>query len=60
VPYSTDAPKFRKKGLPAYGFTPMILNAELLATMHSDEERIPVDQFHIGVRMMFDVIRSEF
>ncbi len=60
VPYSTDAPKFRKKGLPAYGFTPMILNAELLATMHSDEERIPVDQFHMGVRMMFDVIRSEF
>lgn len=60
VPYSTDAPKFRKKGLPAYGFTPMILTAELLATMHSDEERIPVDQFHIGVRMMFDVIRSEF
>lgn len=60
IPYSTDAPKFRKKGLPAYGFTPMILTAELLATMHSDEERIPVDQFHIGVRMMFDVIRSEF
>ncbi|HEU0123203.1 MAG TPA: M20/M25/M40 family metallo-hydrolase, partial [Bryobacteraceae bacterium] len=27
VPYSTDAPKFRKRGLPAYGFTPMILTA---------------------------------
>jgi len=60
VPYSTDSPKFRKKGLPAYGFTPMILTAPLLATMHSDEERIPIDQFHIGLHMMFDVIRSEF
>jgi hypothetical protein len=28
--------------------------------MHSDEERIPVDQFQIGLHMMFDVIRSEF
>ncbi|MBI2686731.1 MAG: M20/M25/M40 family metallo-hydrolase [Acidobacteria bacterium] len=60
VPYSTDSPKFRRKGLPAYGFTPMILTAPILATMHSDEERIPLDQFHIGMHMMFDVIRSEF
>lgn len=60
IPYSTDSPKFRRKGIPAYGFTPMILTGELIATMHSDGERIPVDQFQLGVRMMFDVIRSEF
>ena len=60
VPYGTDSPKFRRKGLPAYGFTPMILTAPILATMHSDEERIPIDQFQIGLRMMFDVIKSVF
>ena len=60
VPYSTDAPKFRRRGLPAYGFTPMILTAQMVATMHSDEERIPLDQFQTGVKMMFDVVRSGF
>lgn len=60
VPYSTDSTKFRAKGLPAYGFTPLVLPANILATMHSDSERIPLDQFNLGVRMMFDVLRSEF
>ena len=60
VPYSTDSTKFRTKGLPAYGFTPLVLPANILATMHSDSERIPLDQFYTGVRMMFDVLRSEF
>lgn len=60
VPYSTDSTKFRTKGLPAYGFTPLVLPGKILATMHSDAERIPLDQFYTGVRMMFDVLRSEF
>jgi acetylornithine deacetylase/succinyl-diaminopimelate desuccinylase-like protein len=60
VPYSTDSTKFRHKGLPAYGFTPLVLPGQILATMHSDAERIPLDQFYTGVRMMFDVVRSEF
>jgi len=60
VPYSTDSPKFRKRGIPAYGFTPMILDAPVLATMHSDSERIPLAEFYSGLHMMFDVLRSEF
>lgn len=60
VPYSTDSPKFRKRGVPAYGFTPMILDAPVLATMHSDSERIPLAEFYSGLHMMFDVLRSEF
>lgn len=60
VPYSTDSRSFRAKGLPAYGFTPLVLPGNILATMHSDSERIPVDQFYTGVRMMFDVLRSSF
>ena len=60
VPFGTDSVHLRKRGIPAYGFTPMILDAATAATMHSDSERIPVDQFLKGLRVYFDVLRSRF
>ena len=60
VPYGTDARNFRAKGVPSYGLTPMIVDAATLATMHSDAERVPVAEFLKGVRIYFDVLRSNF
>ncbi|HYP13606.1 MAG TPA: M20/M25/M40 family metallo-hydrolase [Bryobacteraceae bacterium] len=60
VPWSTDAVKFRMKGVTAYGVSPMVLDSATMATMHSDEERIPIDQFHKGTRIFFDILRSSF
>ncbi|MEO8661089.1 MAG: hypothetical protein ABI693_21650, partial [Bryobacteraceae bacterium] len=60
VPFGTDSVKLRKRGVIAYGFNPMLLDAATVATMHSDEERIPVTSFLQGIRVMFDVLRSEF
>ena len=60
VPYSTDSPKFRRKGAIAYGFSPMTLDLETFSSMHGDAERIPVDEFLKGLRIYFDVLRSEF
>jgi acetylornithine deacetylase/succinyl-diaminopimelate desuccinylase-like protein len=60
VPWSTDAVKFRKKGAIAYGINPMVLDAKTMATMHSDEERIPIDEFLKGIRIFYDILRSEF
>ncbi len=60
VPYGTDSVQLRKRGIPAYGFTPMILDAATVATMHSDEERIPVVEFLRGLHIYFDVLRSEY
>jgi acetylornithine deacetylase/succinyl-diaminopimelate desuccinylase-like protein len=60
VPWSTDAVKFRKKGVIAYGLTPMVLEAAAMATMHSDGERIPISEFLKGARIYFDVLRSSF
>ena len=60
VPYGTDSAKLRQRRIPAYGFIPMVLDAKTLATMHSDEERIPVDEFLKGLHIYFDVLRSEF
>jgi acetylornithine deacetylase/succinyl-diaminopimelate desuccinylase-like protein len=60
VPFGTDSVNLRKRGVIAYGVTPMILDAATAATMHSDQERIPVKEFHAGIRIFFDVLRSEF
>lgn len=60
VPFGTDASKFRMRGVTAYGLMPMIIDAAILATMHSDSEHIPVDQFRQGVHIYFDILRSDW
>ena len=60
VPYGTDSSNFRLKKIPSYGLTPMVVDAATLATMHSDAERIPVAEFLKGLRIYFDVLRSNF
>ncbi len=60
VPYGTDAVNLRKKGVVAYGFIPMVLDLKTVATMHSDEERIPIAEFHKGLRIYLEVLRSEY
>ncbi len=60
LPYGTDARVLRDMGIPAYGFNPMILSADIMATMHSDAERIPVDQFLQGLHIYYDVLTSEY
>jgi acetylornithine deacetylase/succinyl-diaminopimelate desuccinylase-like protein len=60
VPFGTDSVQLRKRGVPAYGFTPMVLDTATVATMHSDQERIPVAEFLRGIRIFFDVLRSEY
>ena len=60
VPFGTDSLHLRRKGVIAYGLTPMKLDAATMATMHSDEERIPVTEFLKGIRIFYDVLRSDF
>ena len=60
VPFGTDSVNLRKRGVIAYGVTPMILDAATAATMHSDEERIPLAEFKRGIRIFYDVLRSDF
>jgi acetylornithine deacetylase/succinyl-diaminopimelate desuccinylase-like protein len=60
VPYGTDSVQLRKRGVPAYGFLPMTLDTATIATMHSDQERIPVAEFLRGIHIYFDVLRSDY
>jgi acetylornithine deacetylase/succinyl-diaminopimelate desuccinylase-like protein len=60
IPYGTDTQKFRLKGVVGYGIMPMVLDAATMATMHSDSESIPLDQFRVGLRIYFDILRGEY
>lgn len=60
IPYGTDSNRLREKGVTAYGLAPMVLDAATVATMHSDAERIPLEEFKKGIRIFFEVLKSEF
>lgn len=60
VPHGTDSVKLHKRGVIAYGFTPMVVDAATVATFHSDEERISLTSFLQGIRLVYDVLRSDF
>jgi len=60
VPFATDSVNLRRRGVPVYGLNPMVLDASIHATMHSDEERIPVAEFLRGIHIFYDVLRAEY
>jgi acetylornithine deacetylase/succinyl-diaminopimelate desuccinylase-like protein len=60
VPHGTDSFYLHRRGVTNYGFTPMILDAGTAATMHSDQERIPVTEFLSGIHIFYDLLSSPF
>jgi len=54
---ATDSRFFRAHGIPCYGIMPMVLSEELLATVHSHDERLPVEEFHRSVRILLDILK---
>jgi len=60
IPYSTDSAFLRSHGVKAYGLLPMVLDAPILATFHSDEERVQVSEFLHGIRVFYDFLSSPF
>ncbi|MFL6351102.1 MAG: M20/M25/M40 family metallo-hydrolase [Bryobacteraceae bacterium] len=60
VAFGTDGSKFRTRGSVTYGIMPMLIDTATLATMHSDSEHIPVDQFRQGLHIYFDILRSDW
>jgi acetylornithine deacetylase/succinyl-diaminopimelate desuccinylase-like protein len=56
VPYGTDSNGFRPLGVKSYGFTPVIVPAEAVASMHGDAEFIPVDAIGPAIQILFDAI----
>lgn len=53
----TDSRAFRRRGVTAYGFVPCLLEPAELATIHGNDERIPVEKLATGVRMLYEIVR---
>lgn len=60
VPFGTDSSNLQARGVIAYGLTPMILDQATSATMHSDQERVPLAEFQKGIHIFYDVLASDF
>lgn len=55
---ATDGRYWRERGCPAYGFTPMILEASDIGRVHGIDERISADNLLLGIKMARDVLRT--
>jgi acetylornithine deacetylase/succinyl-diaminopimelate desuccinylase-like protein len=53
----TDSRYFRRRGIPAYGFNPILATEEEAASIHSHNERITLDNIRLGTRIVFEVVR---
>ena len=56
TPYATDSRYLRNKGFVCYGFTPTVTTKEDLSLMHSDNEKISVEEFYNGIELLYDII----
>ena len=59
VPGFTDATYYKELGIKCYGFTPLKLPADLNFSdlFHGHNERLPVESFYFGLRVMEDLVR---
>jgi len=56
-PASNDNKYFRAKGIPAYGLLPVFMDLELLETIHSIDERLPIKRLEEGIEVYAELIR---
>ena len=53
----TDSRVFRRRGVTAYGVALCLLEAAEIATVHGNDERIPIEKLGLGLRMLFEMVR---
>ncbi|MEP6917614.1 MAG: M20/M25/M40 family metallo-hydrolase, partial [Acidobacteriota bacterium] len=58
VPYTTDSNKYRPRGVKAYGFTPVIVPAAAVASMHGDAEFLPIDAIGPAIQILFEALKE--
>ena len=52
----TDSRTFRRRGVPAYGFVPMLLAQDEQGGMHGNNERISLANMRLGVEVLYRVV----
>jgi acetylornithine deacetylase/succinyl-diaminopimelate desuccinylase-like protein len=58
VPYGTDANGFRPRGVKSYGFTPVIVPAVGVMSMHGDAEFLPSDAVGPAIQILFEALKE--
>jgi acetylornithine deacetylase/succinyl-diaminopimelate desuccinylase-like protein len=53
----TDNRFLRERGIPAYGFVPVLLSAEESAGFHGNNEKLSLDNFNLGCELTYEVVR---
>ena len=51
----TDSRFIRAKGVPAYGFVPVILSDDELSRIHGDDERLSIENLNRGIKATYDL-----
>ena len=54
----TDARFFRHRGVPAYGFFPVLLSKQYTASVHGVDERVPVNALGEAVPVIYTTLRT--
>jgi acetylornithine deacetylase/succinyl-diaminopimelate desuccinylase-like protein len=54
----TDSHFFRDLGITCYGFSPFMIPGEDYVGVHGNDERIPVDGFRNGTRLLYRIVRQ--
>ncbi|MGH7786020.1 MAG: M20/M25/M40 family metallo-hydrolase [Candidatus Binatia bacterium] len=54
----TDSRFFRQRGVPAYGFFPVMLPKQLTSTVHGVDERLPVSDLGKAVQVIYTALKT--
>lgn len=56
-PGFTDSRIYRRHGVPAIGYTPVLLSTDELAGVHGHDERLSTANLRLGTRLLLDTVR---
>lgn len=55
---ATDSRYFRQRGVPAYGFFPILVPEAVISTAHGVDERLPEAALGTAVRVIYEALRT--
>jgi acetylornithine deacetylase/succinyl-diaminopimelate desuccinylase-like protein len=55
MPGGTDSRFLRERGVPAYGFVPVVLPHSEIKRVHGVDERLSVDNLNLGIKATYDL-----
>lgn len=56
TPFGTDSNGMRQRGVHCYGLGTAVLSGSVIHSMHSDNERFPIDQFQPALRIYYRAV----